>query len=276
MNDFKDLKTQNNQQQVTSGTKVQESRAVAEIQAAVLMAKQCPRNESQSYLDIVNACKRPSMADQALYAYPRGGSLVEGPSIRLAEVLARYWGNCRVGITIQSQTPEKTEARAYAYDMQSNYMVDQDFTVPHKRTTKKGTKILTDERDIRELVANIGSRYLRGCILRLVPGDVLDDAIAQCKTTMTTSEIPMADRVKKMVTLFNEQGVSVEQLEKRLGHNLDAIIPQELVTLQGIYKSLKDGMAKREDFFDFGVKDDAGAKESVSELLGNKKESKKQ
>lgn len=275
MTDFKELQKQEKQELQTSGSKVQESRAVAEIQAAVLMAKQAPRNESQSYLNIIDSCKRPSMAETALYAYPRGGSLIEGPSIRLAEVLARSWGNCRVGITIQSQDSEKTEARAYAYDLQTNYMIDQDFTVPHKRTTKKGTKRLTDERDIRELVANIGSRHLRGCILRLIPSDVVEDAVEQVKKTLVSSDVPIKEQVKKMVRAFDEIGVKVEHLEKRLGHNLDAIIPQEIVTLKGIYKSIKDGMADREQFFDIQSKQAETSKEELTALVEkNKKETK--
>lgn len=266
MSDFKNMAIANNQKnELDSGTVVQESRAIAEIQASILMARQCPRNESQSYQKIIDSCKRPSLAEQALYAYPRGGTLVEGESIRLAEVLARCWGNCRVGITIKSQDKDKTEARAYAYDLESNYMIDQDFTVPHVRTTKRGTTKLTDERDIRELVSNIGSRILRGCILRLIPADIVEDAKEQVKRTMLSSNVPLADQVKKMVTAFSELDVKVEHLEKRLGHKLDAVIPQEIVTLKGIYKSIKDGMASREQFFDIASKKEDGNLKSLIE-----------
>src|SRR5690606_2593700 len=134
-------------------------------------------------------------------------------SIRLAEVLARAWGNVRVGITITTQDSDKTEARAYAFDMQTNYMIDQDFVVPHKRTTKKGVTKLTDERDIRELVQNIGSRYLRGCILRLIPGDVVESALEQVEKTLLSSDIPLSEQIKKMVIAFDELGVKVEHLE---------------------------------------------------------------
>jgi len=264
MSDFKDLQVKENAPIANAGAQIQESRAVAEIQAAVLMAKQSPRNQNQAYLNIMAACKRNRLAEQAMYAYPRGGQMVRGPSIRMAEVLAREWGNCRIGITIQSQDKDKTEARAYAYDMQTNYMIDQDFTVPHKRTTKKGVKVLTDERDIRELVANIGSRHLRGCVLRLIPADIVDDAVEQIGRTLATSDVPIEERVKGMVKAFSEFGVKPEHLEKRLGHNLDATIPEEIVTLQGIFKSLKDGMAKRDDFFDDFKKDEA--KDAKAEL----------
>ena len=257
------------------GTKVAESKAIAQIQACMLMAKQSPRNSNQAYIAIMDACKRPSLADQAVYAYPRGGKMVTGASIRLAEVLAQNYGNIHIEITIVNQSSDKTEAIATAIDMQSNYVVSQGFIVPHQRTTKKGTTKLTDERDIREMVQNIGSRILRGCILRVIPGDITEAALAQCERTQATSDIPIKEQVKRMVVAFDELGVKVEHLEARLKHNLDATIPAEIVTYKAIYKSIKDGMASREDFFEInGAKDVAKSKDDYDALLKAKKELK--
>src|SRR5215469_5134717 len=80
-----------------------EARAVAEVQASYVIAKKFPRNEHQAYIKIIDSCKRPFLAEQAMYAYPKGGTLVTGPSIRLAEVMARSWGNIDFGIRELSQ-----------------------------------------------------------------------------------------------------------------------------------------------------------------------------
>lgn len=272
MNDMIDFKQQKPDQEQGLSTQVaQESKAVAEIQAAYVIAKRFPRNEHQSYMAIIDSCKRPSLCEQAMYAYPRGGTLIEGPSIRLAEVLAQKWRNCKIGVEVLSQNKDKTEARAYAIDMENNYTVDVCFTVEHKRTTKKGVQKLTDERDIREMISNIGSRHLRGCILRIIPGDVLEDAVAQVRKTLESSDVPIKEQIKKMVAAFDELGVKVEHLEKRLGHNLDATIPAEIVTLKGIYKSIKDGMASREQFFEIQSKKTEDAKEELQELIEKNK-----
>lgn len=255
----------------SAGTQVQESKAVAQIQACMLMAKHSPRNENQAYMNIIESCKRLSLADQAIYAYPRGGKMVTGASIRLAEVLAQKYGNIHVEITIVKQDENQTEAVATAIDMQSNYVVSQGFIVPHKRTTKKGVTKLTDERDIREMVQNIGSRVLRGCILRVIPGDITEAALQQCERTQATSDIPIKEQIRNMIKAFDELGVKVEHLEKRLGHNLDATIPAEIVALKSIYKSLKDGMADRNDFFEIAGTSNTDAKEEIAALLESKK-----
>ena len=105
------------------------------------------------------------------------------------------------------------------------------------------------------LLQNQGARRLRACILAILPGDVIEEAVNQCKKTLESSDVPIADQVRKMIIAFDELGIKVEHLEKRLGHKLDAVIATEIVTLKSVYKSLKDGMANREDFFDLGNKE---------------------
>jgi hypothetical protein len=252
-----------------------EARAVAEVQAAYVIAKKFPRNEHESYVKIIEACKRPFLAEQAMYAYPRGGALVTGPSIRLAEVMARSWGNIDFGIRELSQSNGVSAVEAYAIDLETNTPSRVIFQVPHVRDTKKGRIKLTDARDIYEMVANQGARRLRACILKLMPADVVEAAVEQVKKTLQSGEIPLSDQIKKMVVAFDELGVKVEHLEKRLGHNLDAIIPQEIVTLKGIYKAIKDGFSSREDFFEIGGAKPSDAEADLEELLAEKSKAQK-
>lgn len=255
---------------------VSESRAVAEVQASYVIAKKFPRNQNESYENIITACKRPFLAEQAMYAYPRGKTLVTGPSIRLAEALAQCWGNLDCGIREISQINGVSIAEAYAIDLQTNTRITKIFHVPHVRDTKEGKKKLTESRDIYEMVANQGSRRLRACILGILPGDVIEAAVEQCKKTMQSSDVPLSEQIKKMITAFNEIGVKVEHIEKKLGHHLDVTIPAEIVTLKSIYRSIKDGMAQREDFFDIGGSlKHADASEEVEAILNEKSQKQK-
>ena len=84
---------------VTPTTQTTDSaRAVAEVQAALVIARMNPRDQRQSMDRILNACCRPKLAETAIYAYSRGGSDIQGPSIRLAEAIAQQWGNIQFGI----------------------------------------------------------------------------------------------------------------------------------------------------------------------------------
>lgn len=264
---FQGVQTPNNVD--GSMSKIAESRAVAEVQAQYVIAKKFPRDENASFMRIMRACERPFLAEQAMYAYPRGGQLVTGPSIRLAEAMAQSWGNIDCGIREISQSDGMSVAEAYAIDLETNTRICKTFHVPHSRDTKQGKKRLTDSRDIYELVANQGARRLRACILGVIPGDVIDAAVSQCGKTLESSDVPMADQIRKLVLAFDELGVKPDHIEKRLGHQLDATIPQEIVTLRGIYKSIKDGMADRSQFFDISSAKGESARAELLKAVGN-------
>lgn len=243
------------------------TRQAQEVQAAMIVAKKFPRDETHAFSRIIQGCRRKGLAEQAMYAYPRGGTMVTGPSIRLAEAMAQAWGNIDFGIVELEQRDGESAVMAYAWDLETNTRQTKVFTVRHERHTKNGNKSLSDPRDIYEMVANNGARRLRACILGVIPGDVQDAAIEECEKTLRGgNKEPLADRVRKMVTAFDEYGVTQEMIEKRLGHKLDACIEQELVNLRKIYGSIKDGMAKREDFFEVHV-----AAETAREKLSGRK-----
>ena len=85
-----------------------------------------------------------------MYEYPRGGTKVSGPSIRLAEAMAQNWGNIDFGITELEQKNGESQVMAYAWDLETNTRQVKIFSVPHVRGTKKGNVPLTDpERCLR-------------------------------------------------------------------------------------------------------------------------------
>lgn len=228
------------------------SRQAQEVQAAMVIAKKFPRNEAESFNRIMQACKRKTLAEQSMYEYPRGDTKVTGPSIRLAEAMAQNWGNMDFGIIELEQKNGESQVMAYAWDLETNTRQTKIFSVPHVRATKKGNKVLSDPRDIYELVANQGARRLRACILGVIPGDVIDAAIAQCNTTLLgQSKAPLADLVREAVALFSQDyGVTVAMLEKFIGCKSESFSMNDLVRLKKVYRALKDGMAKREDYFE--------------------------
>ncbi|ECB9482702.1 hypothetical protein FLR08_15985, partial [Listeria monocytogenes] len=176
------------------------SREMEEVKGQIFMAQNFPRNQYQAEIRILEACKRLRLAETAIYQYPRGGQKVIGPSIRLAEVLAQNWGNISFGVKELERNDHESTAMAYAWDAETNTRTEKIFTVPHKRTTKKGTQMVTDERDIYELVANMGSRRLRACLLSVIPGDIVEAAMQQCNETLRNGggEKPLKDRVGAM------------------------------------------------------------------------------
>src|SRR5690625_4735825 len=259
------LQQQYNQQNQQNGVmaQVSSSREMEEVKGQIFMARQFPRNVFQSEQRILDACKRHSLAQTAMYSYPRGGARVEGPSIRLAEVLAQNWGNLAFGIKELEQRPGESVAMAYAWDLETNVREEKIFTVPHSRYTKsKGVTKLTDPRDIYELVANNGARRLRACILGIIPGDITEKAIEECNRTLTgNNKEPLKDRISVALDAFKDKyKVTQEQIEARMGYNVGAFTERDYADLIKIFTSIKDAMAKVEDWI---------AKEEVKKKKNN-------
>lgn len=247
---------------------IESSRAIAEAQGKLLIAKRFPRNQVEAYQNAMNACKRPSLAEKAIYSYPKGGQTVSGPSIRLAEELARCWGNIDFGIKELSQKDGESEMQAYCWDTETNTISSQTFVVPHVIDTRTGQKKLTTTRDIYENNANMAGRRLRARILAVLPPDLVEDAVRECRKTLAgKNDQPIEDRIKKMVMAFQKFGVKPETIEKRLGRPIDTMTTDDVSEFVGIFNSLKDGNSSIQDWFDVKTNSDR-AKALTEEIMG--------
>lgn len=230
---------------------IEASRAIAEAQGKLVIAKRFPRNEVTAYANAMQVCQRKGMADKAFYAYPRSGQTIEGPTIRFAEELARCWGNIDYGIKELSQDDGKSELQAYAWDLETNTMSVQNFTNPHQREVRGKMQTLTSQRDIYENNANMAARRMRARILAILPSWFVDDCIAECKRTLAgQSDVPLIDRVKKMVVQFAKFGVSQEMIEKRLKHKVENMTADDFAEYIGIFNAIKGGESKVVEWFD--------------------------
>lgn len=261
---------------VTPTTQTTDSaRAVAEVQAALVIARMNPRDQRQSMDRILNACCRPKLAESAIYAYSRGGSDIQGPSIRLAEAIAQQWGNIQFGIRELSNQGGKSEVQAFAWDVETNTRREVTFSVPHIRYKKTGGHKLEDPRDIYELVANQGARRLRACILSVIPGDVIEAAVSQCMLTLKAHCDVTPEGIQKLVSAFEAIGVSKARIEKFCQCRAEAIKPAQIIRLRNVYASIKDGMSSADDWFEPeekpALETDTSGKKSLKDKLKERK-----
>ncbi len=252
--DHAPLATRPHQNQVL--VEVENQRAMAEVQGAIVLAKKFPRNQIEAMDRIAVACQRPGLAEQALYTYSRGGTEITGPSIRLAEAIAQNWGNVQFGIKELEQRNGESTVEAFCWDMETNVRQVKTFQVKHERYTKKGSYKLEDPRDIYELAANQGARRLRACILGIIPGDVIESAVSQCEQTLKAKADTSPEALKKLVDAFSAYSITKDQIEKRIQRRLDTITAAQLIQLRKIYNSLKDGMSAPADWFEMSPADD--------------------
>lgn len=221
------------------------TRQAQEVQAAMVVAKNFPRDTRQSMNRILEACMRPTLAEAATYEFSRAGTKIYGPSIRLAEAIAQSWGNIDFGFTELERKKSESTVLAYAWDLETNTRQSRVFTLRLQRDTKSGSYALTEERDIYELIANQASRRVRNCILSLIPGDVIDAAMKQCELTLKqqTNGVPIEQRRQDMVAAFAEYGVTPEMLAAFCQkQSIDYLDENDLKKLRRTYTSFRDGL----------------------------------
>lgn len=252
MTDFtKNAPTISNQHLNHGAVAIEQSRAITEAQGKLLLAKQFPRDENTAYSKLMQSCKRPTLAAHAVYSFPRGKESVSGASIRLAEEIARLYGNIEYGIRELSNVNGESEMEAFAWDLETNVVSTQKFKVKHERKAYGKMQALTDTRDIYELTANMGARRLRARLLAILPPEFVEAAVEECRKTMAgNNEKPIADRVRAMLSEFSKYGVTQDMIEKRLEHDVEAIDVNELTDLMGIYNSIKNGQSGRDEWFE--------------------------
>src|SRR5690606_19121021 len=107
-----------------------------EQQVVVSTAVELARNETMAQLDAAHRYKRSvsgflkeatsmatisqEVAESCMYSMPRGGKMITGPSVRLAEICASAFGNLQIGARVVDEEDTKIVAQGVAWDMQKN------------------------------------------------------------------------------------------------------------------------------------------------------------
>ncbi len=172
-------------------------------------------------------------------------------SAPLAESIAQNWGNLDYGVIEVDNKDGESQLMAYAWDLETNTRVTKMFSVKHKRDTKKGSYALTDSRDIYEATANFGARRVRACILGIIPGDVVEGAVKECRKTLKgENKTPIEDRVKVMLNTFEKDlRVTTKDIETYLGYSAKSFSESDLIKMRGVYQSISDGMSTPDSYF---------------------------
>lgn len=232
----------------------------AEVKARYAMALSRPRNFMAVRERMLADAQRPNFAATAIYHKPVGKG-VEGPSIRFVESAIRAMGNILVATPSIYDDESKRIVRVSVTDLESNTYYSQDVTIVktvERSSVKQGEKVLsqrlnsygkltytvpaTDD-DILNKANALISKAVRTIGLRLIPGDLVDEALWVVRQTMSREDAtdPKAS-LRRLVDAFHSVGVTADELTAYVGHNLEAVMtPAEISDLRNIYTAIKDG-----------------------------------
>jgi hypothetical protein len=244
------------------------AQARAMIEARYIMAMQRPRDLDMARVKLLAACSRSRFAEVARYIKPIGDG-IEGPSIRLAEEAARCLTNIAMDVVTIYDDAQRRIIRATATDLESNIPWSKDVTIEKtversyvkdgqtvvsQRINSKGKAVyvvLATDDEILNKENALASKAMRGNLLRLVPGDLLEEAMDTVYRTLNADaeKDPGAER-KRVIDAFASLNIMPTHLKEYLGHDLDVTTPAELIALRSIYTAMKDGEATWADIIE--------------------------
>ncbi len=237
---------------LSQATAIEQSRAVAEVLAAVEVAQRCPRNVQAAIAAMRESCAQQTLAERAFFRFPRAGQTISGESIHLARELARCWSNIQHGLVELSRDPValQSEMSAWAWDVQANVRVSNTFIVPHKRDKRGGAEPIVDLRDIYENNTNLGARRVRECIFAVLPPWLIDEAKELCvKTLADGGGKPLAQRVADAIKASEGIGIIEDQLVSKLERPSDKWTELDVAHLGVTFKSIQRGEVTKEEEF---------------------------
>lgn len=230
------------------------SREIATIQGKIATAKYFPRDLVKTQQKVQAECERRTMAEMAEYAFPRGDGVVVGATVSLIRMIARNMGNVEYGWKVIHEGEGYSDVEARVWDMENNVGDSRTFRVLHVRETRNGNRKLTSPRDIYEIVANMAARRVRSLLSEIIPAYIIEDARETCKETLARDEKSMTreQKIEALAKAFRSAAVTVEMVEKRLGHKMVECSLEEINDLRTIYASLREKATYRGDWFEVG------------------------
>lgn len=181
------------------------------------------------------------IADECIYALPRkeGGQtkMIEGPSARLAEIVAHSWGNNRAGARVVDEGREFITAQGVFHDLETNSCIT--FEVRRRITGKYGRY----NADMIGVTGNAAcSIALRNAVFKGVPkafwNDIYEEARKVCMGDVKT----LANRRSEALAHFAKLGASNEKVFATLGvKGIEDVSLEHLAVLTGIKSAIKEG-----------------------------------
>jgi hypothetical protein len=225
------------------------SLAKAEIDQQIMTSRALPRSIQKAVSNITTlATLDEETAEECIYAVPRGGKTIRGPSIRFAEIVASQWGNCRIGARVVhvDKTEKYVEAEGVFHDLETN--VAHTARVRRTIQAKRGKGIDNDMIQLAGAAACSIAR--RNAILAGIPKGVARQGYLAVEKVIRGDIKTLAERRDRALEAFAQFGVSAEQIFEALGiGGKNDITLDHLTTLTGMRSAIKNGESTVEEMF---------------------------
>jgi len=186
------------------------------------------------------------IAGECIYALPRDGKVIEGPSARFAEVAASAWGNARAGARVINEGDQFITAQGVFHDLERNVAIT--YEVQRRITDKNGRKY---KPDMIGVTANAAcSIALRNAILKGIPKAFWAEMYEAARRASIGDVKSIANKRADAIKAFKIYNISEAQILARIGRaGVQDITIDDLITLAGFLTAIKEGDSTAESIF---------------------------
>lgn len=245
----------------------------AEVDIQISTAKQYPREVSRVLNQIKTyATMDMETAEDCFYALRRGkgsdAQVIEGISVRLAEIIAGAWGNLRVQTRIIGNDGKTITAQAVCHDLESNLAVSLE--VKRRITDKNGR---TYSEDMQVVTGNAASAIAyRNAVLKVVPKAVTKKVVNEIKQVALGQSIDLETRRQRLVQYFAQIGVTQSELLAYCEvKTVDQIDTEMVFELRGLANAIKEGTTTVKETFKSNTADSRKIAEEAKKAAETKK-----
>jgi hypothetical protein len=238
----------------------------ASIDVQIATAKRYPRSVDKALKEALTlATLDEETAASMFYALPRSGKTIEGPSARLAEIMAYSWGNLRVDADIVAEDRTHITAMGTCFDLEKNVAIR--VRVKRRITDKIGKRYNEDMIGVTSNAAI--SIALRNAVFKVVPQAFVRRIYGEARRASLGKGGTITQKRQKALEWFAKLGIQETQVLEVLGvRGIDDIGEDQLITLRGMVTAIQDGEATVEQMFSRGS--DSEKTQGLDEALAGK------
>lgn len=254
------MEQHNNDTQEMDGLEVLKTEAAisliskAEIDTQIATAHAFPRS-LKKFLDkaLSIATISEDVADSCAYALPRGGKTLEGPSVRLAEIVVGAYGNVRAGMRVIYNDGTTITAQGICHDLETNTCVTLEVkrsilenvweTIPGTNKRRKTGRMKTMTEDMQVVTGNAACAIaFRNAVFKVIPSALINSIYEKVKEVAKGTAETLPARRQKALDYLHGMGVKDEQIVAALDiQAVEDIDLDKLAVLRGMCTLIKNG-----------------------------------
>lgn len=242
----------------------------AEIDMQISTAKAFPRSPKM-FIDaaISMATLSEEIAASCSYALPRGGKSLEGPSVRLAEIVCATYGNIRSAARVISNDGKTITAQGICHDLETNNSISVEVK---RRITGRDGKTFNE--DMQVVTGNAACAIaFRNAVFKVVPSALVNVVYEEARKVARGTAATLVSRRDNAVAYFKSLGVTEKQICDILEvKKIEDIDLDKLTTLRGMATLIKNGESTVKDLFEPASIEPDQLKEISEELSAAKTE----